>query len=215
MAVALVLAVGVGAVWLYANGLTMKHGTAMLLDGVGLYHPTEPEMIVIPAGEFWMESGDDEQEADASEKPRHRVTIPKSFELGKYEVTFNEYDQFAYATGQQLPADQGWGRGRRPVINVSWYDAVAYAQWLSKRTGKNYRLSTEAEWEYAARAGSETSRFWGDDLNQACQYANVADQSLRQAGYNVEIHECNDGYVYTAEWVLSKLGACLTCSLRY
>lgn len=198
-AVALVLAVGVGAVWLDAKDLTMKHGIAMLLDMMGLYHPTEPEMVVIPAGEFWMGSGDDEPEADASEKPRHRVTIPKSFELGKYEVTFDEYDSFAYAKGQLLPADQGWGRGRRPVINVSWNDAIAYIRWLSKRTGKNYRLPTEAEWEYAARAGSETSRFWGDDPNQACQYANGADQSYRQARLSGEIHACNDGYVYTVE----------------
>ncbi|MDS4042546.1 MAG: formylglycine-generating enzyme family protein, partial [Candidatus Competibacter sp.] len=196
--VALVLAIVVGTVWLYANGLTIKHGTSMVLATVGLYRVTEPEMVKIPAGIFPMGSRDDDREALASEKPRHQVMI-KPFEIGKYEVTFDEYDRFAHATGRALPADQGWGRGRRPVINVSWEDAVAYAAWLSKTTGKSYRLPTEAEWEYAARAGSETGRFWGDDPKQACQYANGADQSFRQAGYGGEIHDCDDGYANTAE----------------
>jgi formylglycine-generating enzyme required for sulfatase activity len=195
----LVLAIMVGTFWLYANGLTIKHGTSMVLATVGLYRVSEPEMVRIEAGEFWMGSREDDQEARDSEKPRHRVTIPRPFEIGKYEITFDEYDQFAYATGQALPADQGWGRGRRPVINVSWEDAVAYAAWLSKMTGKAYRLPTEAEWEYAARAGSEAARFWGDDAKQACQYANGADRSFRQAGYSGEIHDCDDGYVFTAE----------------
>ena len=189
----LALAVLIGAVWLYANGLTMKHGTSMLLATVGLYHVNEPAMVELPAGEFWMGSGDEDKEAYGQEKPRHKVAIAK-FAIGKYDITFDEYDQFAYATGRPLPGDQGWGRGRRPVINVSWEDATAYAEWLSKMTGKPYRLPSEAEWEYAARAGSEKARFWGDDLNQACQYANVADQSFRQAGYGGEIFDCNDHY---------------------
>ena len=82
------------------------------------------------------------------------------FEMGQYEVTFDEYDLFAAATGREKPADQGWGRGNRPVINVSWDDAVAYTQWLSERTGLNYRLPSEAEWEYAARATTTTERYW-------------------------------------------------------
>jgi formylglycine-generating enzyme required for sulfatase activity len=195
----LALAVLIGAVWLYANGLTMKHGTSMLLATVGLYHVNEPAMVELPAGEFWMGSGDDDKEASNSEKPRHKVTIVKPFAIGKYEVTFDEYDQFAYATGRPLPGDQGWGRGRRPVINVSWEDATAYAEWLSKMTGKPYRLPSEAEWEYAARGGSETTRFWGDDLKQACQYANVADKSYRQAGYAGEIFDCDDHHTGTAK----------------
>jgi formylglycine-generating enzyme required for sulfatase activity len=198
-AAALVLAILMGTVWLYANGLTIKHGTSMVLATVGLYRASEPEMVRIPTGEFWMGSREDDQEAGASEKPRHRVTIPRPFEIGKYEVTFDEYDQFAHATGRALPSDQGWGRARRPVINVSWEDAVAYAAWLSGMTGKAYRLPTEAEWEYAARAGSEAARFWGDGPEQACQYANGADRSYRQAGYGGEIHDCEDGFVFTAE----------------
>jgi len=127
------------------------------------------------------------------------LKIAKPFAIGEYEITFDEYDQFAHATGRPLPSDQAWGRGRRPVINVSWEDAMAYAEWLSRMTDKACRLPTEAEWEYAARARSKTVRFWGDDPDQACWYANVADQSLRQAGYNVEIHNCDDGQVVTAE----------------
>ena len=117
------------------------------------------EMITIPAGTFRMGSheGSDEQ-------PVHAVTIGKPFALGKYEVTFEAYDAFATATGRSEPSDSGWGRGNRPVINVSWDDATAYAAWLSQQTGKKYRLPTEAEWEYAARAGSTTKYPWGDEV---------------------------------------------------
>jgi formylglycine-generating enzyme required for sulfatase activity len=79
-------------------------------------------------------------------------------------VTFEEYDQFAVASGRDLPRDEGWGRSRRPVINVSWRDAVEYAKWLSEQTLKRYRLPTEAEWEYVARGGKETAYWWGKDL---------------------------------------------------
>jgi formylglycine-generating enzyme required for sulfatase activity len=117
------------------------------------------EMITIPAGTFRMgaHEGSDEQ-------PVHAVTIGKPFALGKYEVTFEAYDAFATATGRSEPLDSRWGRGERPVINVSWDDATAYAAWLSQQTGKTYRLPTEAEWEYAARAGSITKYPWGDEV---------------------------------------------------
>ena len=116
-------------------------------------------MITIPAGTFRMGSheGSDEQ-------PVHAVTIAKRFALGKHEVTFEAYDAFATATGRSEPSDSGWGRGKRPVINVSWDDATAYAVWLSQQTGKTYRLPTEAEWEYAARAGSTTKYPWGEEV---------------------------------------------------
>ena len=97
------------------------------------------------------------------EKPVHEVRV-ESFELSKYEVTFEEYDRFTDATGRQPAGDQGWGRGRRPVINVSWEDSVAYTEWLSEKTGGRYRLPSEAEWEYAARAGSTTKYSWGNEI---------------------------------------------------
>ena len=121
-----------------------------------------PEMIVVPAGSFKM--GDVQGGGDKEEVPMHTVTIQKPFSVGRYEVTFDEYDQFAKATNRKPPNDEGWGRGRRPVINVSWEDANAYIKWLSEQTGKRYRLPTEAEWEYAARAGKETEYWWGNVL---------------------------------------------------
>ncbi|MCB1809458.1 MAG: formylglycine-generating enzyme family protein, partial [Candidatus Competibacteraceae bacterium] len=157
----------------------------------------EPEMVEIPAGRFWMGS-DPNQDKDAykSEQPRHEVAITQPFWMGKYEVTFEEYDTFARATGRDLPNDSGWGRGKRPVINVSWEDATAYAKWLSEQTGKPYRLPTEAEWEYAVRAGTETPYWWGEET--ACDYANVADLAAKKQNPEWEVFECDDGFVNTA-----------------
>jgi len=122
-----------------------------------------PKMVWIPKGSFRM--GDIQGGGQSDEKPVHRVSIDR-FAMGKYEVTFAEYDKFATATRRSKPSDSGWGRGNRPVINVSWHDAVAYAKWLSKQTGKKYRLPTEAEWEYAARAGTETKYWWGNKIGK-------------------------------------------------
>ena len=120
-----------------------------------------PEMVVLPPGEFLMGSPEDEPQRYPDEGPQHPVTIG-SFALSKSEVTFDDYDRFARATGRELPWDGGLGRGLRPVINVSWEDATAYAQWLSERSGHAYRLPSEAEWEYAARAGTTTPFSTGD-----------------------------------------------------
>jgi formylglycine-generating enzyme required for sulfatase activity len=116
-------------------------------------------MVVIPAGSFVMGSPEDEEGRSADEGPQHRVNFSSPFALGRYPVTFAEYDHFCTETGRELPPDQGWGRGRRPVINVSWEDARAYCTWLSEQTGLAYRLPSEAEWEYACRAGT-TTPFW-------------------------------------------------------
>ncbi|MDG4555593.1 MAG: SUMF1/EgtB/PvdO family nonheme iron enzyme [Candidatus Competibacter sp.] len=156
-----------------------------------------PEMVVIPAGGFLMGSPASEK-GRYSDEPLHSVRIAKPFAIGKYEVMFHEYDRFATATGRALPPDQGWGRSRRPVINVSWRDAVAYAEWLSQQTGQRYRLPTEAEWEYAARAGTRTSRYWGDDPDHGCAYANAADLDGKRIFVGWTAMNCRDGHVYTA-----------------
>lgn len=105
------------------------------------------------------------------EKPVHQITFDYDFAIAKYPVTFEEYDLYCEAKGIEKPDDRGWGRGKRPVINVSWHDANDYCKWLSKQTGDNYRLPTEAEWEYACRAGTQTKWSFGDDEQGLGKYA--------------------------------------------
>ena len=124
-----------------------------------------PEMVVLPTGRFRM--GDLSGGGNSDEKPIHTVTITRRIAMGRYEVTFDDYDRFADATtGVDRPNDKGWGRGTRPVINVSQEDAQAYAVWLSEQTGKDYRLPSEAEWEYAARSGTTTRYSWGNEIGR-------------------------------------------------
>jgi formylglycine-generating enzyme required for sulfatase activity len=121
-----------------------------------------PAMIVIPAGTFMMGSPQDEPDREASEGPQRQVTIAAPFAVSKFEVTFQEWDACVAAAGCPHAVDR-WGRGDMPLINVSWLDAKEYVTWLSQSTGKEYRLLTEAEWEYAARAGAVTRYSWGND----------------------------------------------------
>lgn len=132
--------------------------------------PFEPETVFVPAGSFQMGcvSGKDCQ---GDEKPVHRVTISHGLFMSKYEITFAQFDAcVADGSCKHRPSDEGWGRGNHPVINVSWNDAVQYARWLSRKTGRKWRLPTEAEWEYAARAGSRTKYSWGNEID--CRKAN-------------------------------------------
>jgi formylglycine-generating enzyme required for sulfatase activity len=156
-----------------------------------------PEMVQIPAGRFRM--GNTQGQGDDDEQPVHWVSI-KRFAMSRYEVTFAQYDNFAQATGRKKPNDEGWGRGNQPVINVSQEDATAYAQWLTQQSGQKYRLPTEAEWEYAARAKTKTVRYWGNDPDQACDYANVWDKTSQKENPNWKwtAHNCADGYAHTA-----------------
>ena len=122
-----------------------------------------PVMARIHGGDFNMGQKHDQLATD--ERPLHPVSL-KQFAIGKYEVTFDEYRVFARSTGRRMPSDQGWGGGQRPIINVSWKDAAAYAGWLASQTGVTYRLPTEAEWEYAASGGTDSFYWWGYTLGE-------------------------------------------------
>ncbi len=185
-----------------------------------------PEMVVIPAGRFVMGAAPGEEEREGlsdsfrnRSQPQHGVTV-KRFSAGKFEVTRGQYRVFAQATGrgsdgcfvwtgpgfEKDPARDWRNTGyaqddTHPVVCVSWDDASAYAAWLGQRTGRSYRLLTEAEWEYAARAGTTTARFWGDARDGSCDYANGADLTTRAqvpgAG-SWAFADCNDRYAFTA-----------------
>ena len=171
-----------------------------------------PEMVVIPPGEFVMGSPESETtrervraEFAERERPQHTVHIEQPFALGKYEVTFAQWDACVAAGGcdGHRPDDEGWGRGARPVINVNWQDAKSYIAWLSAKTGRPYRLPSEAEWEYAARAGTTTARFWGEVADRGCGHANVYDRTSMadeadEHSFGLWFHDCDDGYVNTA-----------------
>ena len=132
-----------------------------------------PEMVVVPAGEFIMGSPANEK-GRFLESPQHTVAIARPFAVSKFEVTFDEWDAcVAYGDCEPRVSDGGWGRGRRPVINVTWDDAQRYVAWLSRMTGKPYRLLSEAEWEYAARAGSDKPYSWGDEIGKGSANCNV------------------------------------------
>ncbi len=117
-----------------------------------------PTLRVITPGSFTMG-----KKGQANTSPEHEVAIKKAFAVSQYEVTFAAYEKYAIATETPLPSDAKWGKASRPIVNVSWDDALNYTIWLSEQTGKTYRLPTEAEWEYFARAGSTSDYWWGDE----------------------------------------------------
>lgn len=192
-----------------------------------------PQLVVVPPGTFLMGSPDNDphQGVDGIERPRHRVTIAHAFAVGKLEVTRDEYARFALETRLPDPGDcnvhepprwvakagLSWHAtpfrqtGRDPVVCVSWQEARAYTRWLSSRTGHSYRLLSEAEWEYAARAGTATEAFWGDDEKRACAYGNGVDLTLLEQFPSAKwqspapanpnpghVLPCHDGHVFTA-----------------
>jgi formylglycine-generating enzyme required for sulfatase activity len=143
--------------------------------------PWCPEVVALPAGEFLMGS----PEGDMA--PQHRVVIGHRYAIGRYPVTFAEYDHFCEATSRKKPHDAGWGRGRRPVINVSWEDGKGYTEWLAKKTGKPYRLPSEAEWEYACRARTTTRYWFGDTItNQDAKYGGWFGKTTEVGSYEVD-----------------------------
>ncbi|UFQ97257.1 formylglycine-generating enzyme family protein [Pseudomonas wenzhouensis] len=123
-----------------------------------------PEMVIVPAGEFAM--GDASGRGNDNERPPRLIVFDQPFAIGRYEVTFADWQKYAEANKLPMPDNEGWGlSAQRPVIHISWRDAHAYTQWLSRETGARYRLPTEAEWEYAARGGSQSYYWWGDELD--------------------------------------------------
>jgi len=142
-----------------------------------------PVMVVIPVGSFAMGSPENEVGRKDNESPQHMVTLAQKFAVGRFAVTFDEWDACVADGGcnDYSPPDQGWGRGRRPVINVSWNEAKTYLAWLSRKTGKPYRLLTEAEREYVTRAGTTSPFWWGSSI------------STNQANYNGNYTYGDDG----------------------
>lgn len=163
-----------------------------------------PQLISVPPGQFLMGSTDSEPNHQSDEGPQHPVTFARPFAISTHEVTFEEWDACVKdGACQQSPSDEGWGRGKNPVINVSWDEVTRqYLPWLSKKTGQTYRLPTEAEWEYAARGGAASdasSTFsFGDNGNDLCTYGNGADETAKEINGGGEAVACNDGHAKTA-----------------
>ena len=180
--------------------------------------PECPEMAVLPAGSYRMGSPSYEQGRQDNEGPVHDVTFGAPFAIGVYEVTVAEFGRFADETGYSAGSScwtfeggkyeertgRGWRNpgfgqsGGHPAACVNWNDAQAYAAWLSRRTGEDYRLPSESEWEYAARAGTATSRYWGEGESGQCGHANGADASLKERYSQWPTSSCRDGHAHTA-----------------
>ena len=158
------------------EALRNRYGSLRFRDCEGC-----PEMAIVPAGSYMMGSTDSESGRYRDEGPVHRVTMAQPFAVGVYEVTFAQWDTCRRdGVCSHAPSDEGWGRGSRPVMNVSWHDAKEYVRWLSRKTGKGYRLLSEAEWEYVARAGTRTRYWWGDEVGHG--WTNCSDCGSRWDG---------------------------------
>ncbi|HBG19370.1 MAG TPA: formylglycine-generating enzyme family protein [Desulfobulbaceae bacterium] len=153
---------------------------------------TAMEFVLVKGGCFAM--GDAAGEGDPSERPVHESCVD-DFYMGKYEVTNEQYKKFDATHNSGTSDGLSLDGAKQPVVNVSWENSVAFARWLSEKSKQNYRLPTEAEWEYAARAGSMESRFWGNNPDEACKYANVADLTAKKQRPNWTVFFCDDGHV--------------------
>jgi formylglycine-generating enzyme required for sulfatase activity/predicted Ser/Thr protein kinase len=178
--------------------------------------PTCPLMKALAPGQFAQGAPASQADATPIELPQHRVSITYPLGMGVYEITVGEFKEFADATRHksagcrmyngswQDSPEANWNNvgytqtATHPVACVSWRDARDYAAWLSRKTGQKYRLPSDSEWEYAARAGSVASRPWEEKIEGACSNANVADQTAAQQYPGWKVHPCSDGYTYTA-----------------
>ncbi|MBL4747343.1 MAG: formylglycine-generating enzyme family protein [Magnetovibrio sp.] len=166
---------------------------------------TCPELAIIPPGDFIMGSDGPHK----YERPATLVTIDKTFAMGMFEVSFDEWQACVDdggACGTEIPNDHDWGRGNRPVINITWADANLYTDWLTQKTGHTYRLPSEAEWEYAARAGSNTAFWWGDDIGKSLANCRNCGPKISHQSLPVDSFKANPWGLYNVhgnvwEWV--------------
>ncbi len=158
---------------------------------------TGMEFVWVPGGCFLMGSPSGEKDRDDDEGPVHEVCVD-GFWMGKFEVTNEQYRRYKAGHDSKDYKGKSLNSGSQPAVFVSWNDATVYAQWLSEKGNGTFRLPTEAEWEYAARAGTTTSRYWGDDPDEACQYANVGDRTAKRIWPDWIGFNCDDGYAVTA-----------------
>ena len=154
---------------------------------------TGMELVFIKGGCYGM--GD--PAGDSNDRPLHEVCV-SDFYIGKWDVTNEQFRKFRPEHNSGTFDGMSVNEDKQPVVNVSWEDAVAFARWMSQRSGKTYRLPTEAEWEYAARAGTKTTYFWGDNPDDACKYANVADLSAKKLWQKWTVFNCDDKFVVSA-----------------
>ncbi|MBC6414741.1 MAG: SUMF1/EgtB/PvdO family nonheme iron enzyme, partial [Chromatiales bacterium] len=164
-----------------------------------------PQMVRVPSGSFLMGSPEDEPDRYSDEGPQHRVTIPQPFAVGKYEVTRGQFEAFVNATGYDAGVD--WrhpGFNAHPVVYVSWHDAQAYVDWLTRSTGKSYRLLSEAEWEYVARAGTTTAYHFGNTINPSqanYDYGQYNQGTVAVGHYPANAFGLHDVHGNVWEWV--------------
>jgi formylglycine-generating enzyme required for sulfatase activity len=156
---------------------------------------TGMEFALIKGGCY--EMGDSVGDGDTNERPVREVCV-NDFFIGRYEVTNAQFGKFKPNHNSGTYEGLTLNDDKQPVVNVSWENALAFAKWLSQKTGQTYRLPTEAEWEYAARAGTKTSRFWGNNPDDACRYANVADMTAKKRWPRWTSFFCDDGFAVSA-----------------
>ena len=149
------------------------------------------KMVEVKGGNFKMGCDEQRRECEEEDLPMHSVHL-NDFYIGKYEITFEEYDLFCKSTGREKPNDNNWGRKNRPVINVNWFDATAFCEWLSKESGKNYRLPTEAEWEYAAKGGVKSRDFLYSGSNDIEKVGWCSPDSSKQVNHLIHYNKTQE-----------------------